>query len=629
MDKKTNIGLALCFLVLVIFWWLQKPSEEQRQQWQRYYDSIAQVQRLKEDSIANLATQGNFIADTAGLNDSTKVALLQKKYGQLSSAVNGTVEKNILENDLIKVELSNEGGKITNVEVKGYTAYGDKPLLMYGNEDATNFGFYFVHNNRSYFTSDLFFTTTGVKSINDTTTAIEYELRLGEGFIKYAYTLTKGSYEVDFNISSDGIDNQIATQHSNLDLEWEINMPAQEKGKKSEGLWSNVCYRYDDGDVEELDATGSDDATENMTLSWVAYKNQFFSSIFIAKEGFAGGTIKSEAYDVESDYIKHCTSTLGVKYDFRGADNANFKFIFLPNYFYTLDSYEDMEFTKLLPLSWGIFRWINEWVIIPIFKFLENFFTNYGIIILILTIIIKLVILPLTFSSFKSQAKMRVLKPQIDAINEKIPAEKALERNQATMALYKKAGVSPTSGCLPMLLQMPILFAAFRFFPAAIELRGKPLAWCDDLSTYDSILDLPFSIPFYGDHVSLFCLLMCATQLLYTKFTMQTQNTNQVPGMSLMMYLMPLMLLFFFNDYPAGLCYYYFVSSLITILQTIVIKHFFIDEKAILAQIERNKKKPVKKGRFQAMYEQKLKEMEQMQKTQQKQQSQNRSDRRK
>lgn len=617
MDKKTNIGLILCFAILVVFWWLNKPSEEDRARWQRYYDSLAQVESLRQDSLARLQRQGAAMPDTVSLSDSAKIALQSQLYGLVAGAIDGEKSVSVLENELIKVYFSNKGGKILNVEMKGYAEYTDTILSIYGEESATSFGFPFIHNNRVYNTNDLFFACEGVRQVNDTTQAISYVLNIGDGQIKYDYTVTKGLYEVGLNISTSNLADKLTLPRANVDLGWAIDMPQQEKGRKAESMWSNVCYRYADGDVEDMKPSGNDDAEENMNIDWVAYKNQFFSAVFHAKKCFAGISVNSQAGNAEGEgMLKHVSSTLGVKLDLRSSDSAEFRFLFLPNYFYTLDSYEGMELTKLLPLSWGIFRWINEYFIIPLFKALEGVFSSYGVIILILTLIIKLILFPFTFTSYKSQAKMRVLKPQIDEINKKYPPEKAMERQQATMNLYRKAGINPMGGCLPMLLQMPVLFAAFRFFPAAIELRGESFAWASDLSTYDSILDLPFSIPFYGDHVSLFCLLMCLTQVAYTRFTMQSQNTSAMPGMKWMMYLMPVMLLFFFNDYPAGLCYYYFVSTLFTVLQTYIIKAFFIDEKAILAQIEKNQRKPTKKGRFQEFYERKMKELEQQQRQQ-------------
>lgn len=615
MDKKSIIGLVLIFAILIGFHFINRPSEAERLRWQQRMDSIAQAKAHYEDSIRQLKIAAEAKNEIITTDSVEKDSLMLQKYGLLASVIEGNDESYVLENNLVKITISAKGGRIYSAELKDYKAYGDKPLKLFDG-DANRFGFYFIHNNRNYFTGDLYFKTSGVQTSADSTQSIVLEIPMADGSLKYHYSLPKDSYALDYSIESNNLQNTININGAALDIEWDVKMPALEKSHKSEGLWSGLYYRYDDGDVEELGATGNQDESVNMNLDWIAIKNQFFSTVFVAKEKFAGAQLSSKACAETDTIIKEISTKIGVKYNFYENQKSNFQFLFIPNYFYTLESFEGMELTELLPLGWGIFGWINEWAIIPIFKFLENAFSNYGLIILLLTIIIKLVIFPFTYSSFKSQAKMRVLKPQIDEINAKIPADKPMERQQATMKLYKQAGVSPMGGCLPMLLQMPILFAAFRFFPAAVELRGESFLWADDLSTYDSILDLGFSIPFYGDHISLFCLLMCATNLAYTKFTMQTQSSQQMPGMSFMMYLMPVMLLFFFNDYPAGLCYYYFISTLITILQTVVIKAFFIDEAAILAKIESNKKRPQngKKSKWQMRMEQLLEEQAKMQK---------------
>ncbi|MCA1744212.1 MAG: membrane protein insertase YidC, partial [Bacteroidales bacterium] len=316
-----------------------------------------------------------------------------------------------------------------------------------------------------------------------------------------------------------------------------------------------------------------------------------------------------------SPFLNYNKAEAVVPVDFSTNQEIGFQFYFGPNRFYTLNSYDkDLELNKLIDLGWGILGWINRYAVIPVFNFLEGFIGSYGIIILILTLLIKLVLFPLTYKSYISSAKMKVLKPQIDEINERIPKDKAMERQQATMALYKKAGVNPMGGCLPMLLQMPILIALFRFFPASIELRQESFLWATDLSTYDSILDLPFNIPFYGAHVSLFTLLMAATNIVYTKMNAEmTQSANQMPGMKTMMYMMPVMFLFFFNSYSAGLSYYYFVSTLITIGQTLLIRQF-VDDKLLLKKIQAQQKKPVVKSKFAQRLEDMTKQQKQLQK---------------
>lgn len=615
MDKKSILGLVLIFAILIGFHFINKPSEEERMRWQAKMDSVARAKAHYEDSIKLLNAKAKAESEVVPTDSAAMDSLKMKKYGLLANVVEGNNSFVILENNLIKVTISTKGGRVYSAEVKDYKAYGDKPLKLFDG-DANRFGFNFIHNNRNYFTGDLYFNASNIEISPDSTQSVVMSIPIADGAIKYIYSLAKDSYTLDYSIESTNVQDYVSINGAALDLEWDVKMPALEKSHKSEGLWSGVYYRYDEGDVEELGATGNQDEDVNMNIDWIAVKNQFFSTVFVAKDNFAGAQLSSKACAETDTIIKDISTQIGVKYNFYNNQKSDFQFLFIPNYFYTLDSFEGMELTELLPLGWGIFGWINEWAIIPIFKFLENAFSSYGLIILLLTIIIKLVIFPFTYSSFKSQAKMRVLKPQIDEINAKIPADKPMERQQETMKLYKQAGVSPMGGCLPMLLQMPILIAAFRFFPAAVELRGESFLWADDLSTYDSILDLGFSIPFYGDHISLFCLLMCVTNIVYTKFTMQAQSNQQMPGMKFMMYLMPVMLLFFFNDYPAGLCYYYFVSTLITVLQTVVIKAFFIDEAAILAKIESNKKRPQngKKSKWQVRMEQLMEEQAKMNK---------------
>lgn len=605
MDKKSYIGLALIFAILVGFNWLNRPSEEQRQRWQAYHDSIAAVEQYRADSLrlAKNASQSEEVYES----DSAAVAALKSKYGMLAESSKGTEQLIVVENQKIVVTFSSLGAKVVSVDVKDYKDQSGNDVRLFDGEN-NEFGFHFIHNNRSFYTNDLYFNPSEVSLEGDSAKTIRFVIPVGEGSLTYVYKLANDSYDMAFDIESRGLGDAISVNGQNLDFKWKVAMRAQEKGHKAEGMWSGVYYRYKDGDVEDLGASGNQSEEVNMSIDWVAFKDQFFSSIFEATNSFSGATLNSVAHAENDSIIKSVDASLGVKFNFYQDSRASFVFHFVPNYYYTLESYKDKNFTELLPLGWGIFGWVNKWFIIPVFKYLEAWFSSYGVIILILTLIIKAVLMPLMYKSYKSQAKMRVLKPQIDAINERIPADKPMERQQETMKLYQKVGVSPMSGCLPMLVQMPILFAAFRFFPAAIELRGQSFLWAGDLATYDSILDLPFNIPFYGDHVSLFCLLMAAVNVFYTKYNMSSQSSAAMPGMNFMMYFMPVMFLFILNDYPAGLNYYYFISTLITVLSTLVIKNFFIDDKAILAQLEANKKKPMKKSKWQQRYDEMLKQ---------------------
>ena len=378
-------------------------------------------------------------------------------------------------------------------------------------------------------------------------------------------------------------------------------------------------------DVEKLSESKNDEKKLTNKVKWIAFKDQFFSSILIANEALNSTSLKSTLEGENSGYLKTYDANMSVAFDPTGKAPTTFRWYFGPNHYKTLTAYDkeakagsELSLNKLIPLGWGIFGWVNRFAIIPMFNFFNKFISNFGLIILLLTLVIKLVLFPLTYKSYMSSAKMRVLKPEIDEINARIPADKAAERQKATMELYGKVGVSPMSGCIPSILQMPILFAMFSFFPAAIELRQQSFLWATDLSAYDSIMTLPFTVPFgFGNHVSLFCLLMTATNIIYTKLNMANQSTTDQPGgamMKWMMYLMPLMFLFMFNNYASGLSYYYFIATLISIIQTYVIRGF-VDEKKILAQLHAkrasNSKKPAKKGGF-------MERLEKMQREQQK-----------
>ncbi|MCQ2204125.1 MAG: membrane protein insertase YidC [Bacteroidales bacterium] len=614
MNKQSYIGLALIFAIMMAFYWINKPNELQRQRWQAYHDSLARVEAQKNDSLSAAAALSQREAEET---DSVAIEKRNAKYGLLAESATGKAEKIVVENQNLKVTFTTEGARVYSVEVKGYKDQEGNNVKLFDGE-GNEFGFHFVHNNRTFYTNNLFFQSSGVTMDADSTQRVSFIVNAGEGSLVYEYALKNESYELDFNISSKGLGDVVSVSGAAFELDWKVDMRAQEKGHKSEGMWSGVYYRYNGGDVEDLGATGKQSQEENMSIDWVAFKDQFFSSIFVADNTFAGALMNSEARAETDSIIKHVEASLGVKYNFYQDSKASFKFLFVPNYYYTLNSYDGLELTELLPLGWGIFGWVNEWFIIPVFKLLENYFTSYGIIILLLTIIIKTILMPLMYKSYKSQAKMRVLKPQVDEITAKIPESDPMARQKATMELYNKAGVNQMAGCLPMLLQMPILFAAFRFFPAAIELRGESFLWAEDLATYDSIWDMPFSIPFYGSHVSLFCLLMAIVNVVYTKINMSSQGSAAMPGMKMMTYFMPIMMLFFLNDYPAGLNYYYFISTLITVLSTTFIKSFMIDDKAILAQLEANKKKPMKKSKWAMKMEEIMKEQEKARRMQKK-----------
>jgi YidC/Oxa1 family membrane protein insertase len=378
-------------------------------------------------------------------------------------------------------------------------------------------------------------------------------------------------------------------------------------------MYTGIQYQYSaDKEVDYLSFTSDDEEKINARLNWVAFKQQFFSAIIIAKDGFEKPTNLVSEKNEKSKYIKDLSAQFELPYLHKTNEQLNFQFYFGPNHYKTLKAYNS-GFEELIPLGWGIFGWVNQYIIINIFDFLSKYMSNYGLIILLLTIIIKLALSPFTYKAYLSQAKMKVLKPEIDKITEKHKKKDPMKSQQETMALYRKAGVNPMGGCLPMLFQFPILIAMFRFFPASIELRQKSFLWADDLSSYDSIMSLPWDIPFYGDHVSLFTLLMTVSTIMYTRMNSQSMG-GQMEQMKWIMYLMPIMFLGFFNNYAAALSYYYFLANIFTFSQQYFMKRF-IDEDALLAQLEANKKKPEKpKSKFQKKLENMQRKQEQQMK---------------
>lgn len=623
MDKNTIIGILLIGAIFIGYMIMSKPSKEQIEAKRRKLDSIAQVEKEKALERTKLGAQAEntqpvIIPDLAGTDiiiaDSIKNQELQRRFGSFSEAAEGQNEFITLENNLIKVKISTLGGRLYSVELKEYKTHDSLPLMLFDG-DSTIFGLTFhEQKDMSLFeinTNQLFFIpTTKERDLQVTESAKSADLRLYAGenrYIEYSYTLEPNSYLLKFNIKLYGVNQIFAQNQSVLTLNWEINVPGQEKGRDFENTYTTIYYKYLNDEVDYLSERSDDEEELRTKLRWISFKQHFFTSVLIADNYFLNGYVKSQTITDSDKYLKNFSAELSIPYKNKIEEDIPFSFYFGPIHYNTLNKYSKIEgenvlrLEKQVQLGWSFFlmHWINRFAVIPVFNFLEKHIASYGLIILILTILLKIVLFPLTFKSYLSTAKMRVLKPQIDEIQKKIPKEKTMERQQATMALYKKVGVSPMGGCLPMLVQFPILIALFRFFPASIELRQQSFLWADDLSSYDSILELPFNIPMYGDHISLFCLLMAVTNIFYTKMnSAQMSAGTQMPGMKTMMYMMPVMFLVFFNNYSSGLSYYYFISTLITIGQTILIRRMVNDEE-ILKKLETAKKKPQKKSRFQ------------------------------
>ncbi len=647
MDKNTITGLVLIFLIFIGFslinsnrlnktydkvivtadsLYAKGDLENARAEYinaLRYKpkspDAVARVNEINVKlGFAKDQSAVDSVASVVGTADTLSEVLPDSivnlnRYGAFATAANGDDEYITLENNKMVLNISLKGGRVYSARLKDFVTHDSKPLILFSG-DSTEFGFnFFTADNRAIRTNDLWFTpVTEEKVVNVTTTPESVVLRLmagDKGYIEYNYTLEPDKYTVDFNVSFKSMEGIIASNVNSLTLDWKMYIPQQEKGRQNEDMYTTIKYKYYQDDVAGLNPKTKkelDNADITTKLSWVAFQNQFFSSIVMTDGFFLNGSVSSTKTVASDKYIRYFTTELGVPYEPNQQTDLAMKFYYGPNHISTLRKSGD-DLDKIVFLGKNIIGWINRFIIIPIFNWLEHYISSYGLIILILTIIIKIVLLPLTLKSYNSTAKMQVLKPLVDGLNIKYPKkEDAMKKQQATMELYKRAGVNPMGGCLPMLLQMPILFAMFRFFPVSIELRQEPFLWATDLSTYDSILTLPFYIPVYGNHVSLFTLLMTASTLLTMKMTGSSPGSDQ-PGMKVMMYMMPVMFMVVLNNLSSGLTYYYFLANILTFLQNFLSKKM-INSDAVLATLEENSKKPMKKSKWQVRLEEAAKQ---------------------
>ena len=626
MDKNTWIGFLLIAAIIVGFSMLNRPSQEEMAERQRRIDSIALAERMRaeaqrlSDSISQYIEQDNR-QNTDREQTQMNEEQMQAVFGSFAPSASGEEKTITLENEKLKLYIQSKGGYISRVELKEYHAYGDSvnPLHLFG-KDETKLAFTLLTgNNRIITTDNLFFEPVQ-------TDAHQAVMRLktvdDNSFLDFVYTLRDNDYMVGFDIVAHNLNSVLAQNTNSLDMQWMQRVPQQERGRKFEERYAQLQYMLVGGDMEQLSEQKSDSKKESARVRWIGYKDQFFSTVLINKDAFTSSSFESTPQNRYSGYIKEYNTRASIGFDINGVNATNLTYYFGPNDYNTLKAYDNdadkaerLYLKELVPLGWKIVAWINKILVIPMFDLFTSWGLHIGIVILLMTLVIKLIILPFVFASYKSSAKMRALKPQIDAINEKYPAEKMQERQQATMALYQRAGVSPMSGCLPMLFQFPVLMAMFWFFPTAIELRGKSLWWAEDLSTYDAVFSWGVNIPLLGDHLSLFCLLMTVANFGYTFITMQQQATDpNMRFMKYMMYAMPLMFLFIFNDYAAGLSYYYLLSLGFTILQTMLFR-WSIDEKKLLEEMEANAKKrgnQPKKSGFMARLEAMQREQQRM-----------------
>lgn len=635
MDKKSIIGFALIGLILFAFSWYNTRQFNKQQAAQleesRVRDSIERAEAFKAaaeaypeaDSVelARILQEGEF----AAASDSAAAQTAYYKSDFLNAAAADSVEGSIvyLENDKIKVGISTKGAQVAEVLVKDYYKYDSTALYLIDERRNSTFD---IELDAGQYINTMDF---NFRVASTTDHSVAMRLYFDENsYIENLYTLSSDDYFVDMDLHFVGMNEYIPRSAYSFTISWAWDVPRLEKGYDNEKNYSSVNFRYADNENVKEISMRKDGGSESLAgqVQWVAFKQQFFSSILVSADNFTSGDVGGHTYAENNPdrYLMHDAAVLNVEYGDKSADfSKSFQFFFVPNHYPVLKSY-DMKFDKLLPLGGWLVGSINKFILIPVFNWLHKSIASYGLIILILTIMLKLVISPFTYKSYASTAKMRVLKPEVDKINARYPKEAdAMKRQQATMDLYKRAGVSTLGGCLPLLFQFPLLYAMFRFFPASFELRQQPFLWAEDLSCYDSILDFGFRIPLYGNHISLFALLMGISMWAYSKMSFDSNNatSQQMPGMKFMsVWAMPIFMVCLCNNFSAGLSYYYLLSNLITIGQNFAIRKWFINEEKLYAQLKQkaDSKEAPKKSRFQQRLEEAYKMQQQQQKAQRK-----------
>jgi YidC/Oxa1 family membrane protein insertase len=591
MDRNSIIGLFLIGIILVVFnmFFLPDPPVKENVPTRAHTE-------LSIDSAVSVDT-----SVVAG--DSLVKAAAAANFGVFAPFANGIEEHITLENELLSVRLNTKGGAVEEVALKEFTNYSKEPLLLF-EKGQSRYSYSYSAGGRTVETADLYFSV-----VSKTDSSLSFRLSLDENrYIQHSYNLRANSYLVGHEVSLVGMEQILASNISYTKLHWSMNTPSQEKDIEDQRKVLDIYYKYVNDSPDYLTITKPESEDLKNLVKWVSFKQKFFVTSIIARESFEEGTINGGPLASETQVAEYATDlVLPIKHT--ASETYGMDFYFGPNHFQTLKTF-DLGLEKQVPLGWGIFGWVNRFIVIKTFNWLDSFNLNYGLIIFILTLIFKVILFPLTYKSYLSAAKMKVLKPEIDELKAKY--EKEPQKIQAEqMKLFQKAGVNPLGGCFPLLLQFPILIALFNFFPSSIELRQQPFLWADDLSSYDSILDLPFTIPFYGAHVSLFTLLMTVSTIIYTR--MNNQITGATGQMKYIGYIMPLVFLPVLNSYSSALSYYYFLANMITFAQQWAVRRFVIDEEAIHRKMQENKKKPVKRSKFQERLESMSKAAQQQQ----------------
>jgi YidC/Oxa1 family membrane protein insertase len=617
MDRNSVIGLLLIAVILIGYTVINKPSAEQIEAARKRQDSLSLVEKQKEiirDSVENNQPEtkdvATLLSSVANIEEADSVVLdaARDKFGPFYRSSVGIDEFIIVETDELILHISNKGGHIAHAELKNYKTFDQLPLELF-TSDSTIFNLTLPVSNRLINSNELFFQPD--KSSIQLSGVDSTELRLrsyagDNAYLEFVYRFKGEGFMLSYDINFVNLGKIIDQNTTILSLDWQITSPRHEKYFDGEQNNTTVYYKFAEDDVDKITPTSFDRESLKNRLKWVSFKQQYFTNVLIAGQNFDNDA-ELESRRSEGDRnIKTLSASLTIPYKAEDVQSIPFSFYLGPNHYKTLKSI-GLGLENQVPLGWGIFGWVNKFLVIPVFNLLDEQALSYGIVILILTLLIKLILFPLQFRSYLSQAKMRVLKPEVDEINKAYEKEDPLKKQQAVMSLYKKAGVNPLGGCLPMLFQIPVLFAMFNFFPAAIELRQESFLWANDLSTYDDLIKLPFEIPFYGAHVSIFALLMTVSTIIYTRMNNQLSGANsQMPQLKWMMYIMPVIFLFVLNSFPAGLNYYYFLANVITFGQQAIFLRM-IDENKIKAKIAENKKKP--QAQKQSKFQKRLEEM--------------------
>ncbi len=622
MDKNSLIGFGLIGAILIAWSYFSAPTEVEMQQMQQQQDSIAAVEAQENKAEDNAAVEAQTAKFEAIANDSNAVAkqdslassALTERYGKFASAATGTNEYITLENENVIVTLSSLGGRPVSVQLKNFKNYNRTDLYLF-TEDSSAFAFEFNSQNRKLNTSELFFKADKdnvVVSGDGNKGSVSLKLFASNSeYVEFVYSLDGNSYEVDYAVNFVGLNDLVADNRDGLNFYWQIYSPAHEKGFENEDRRTSIFFKPVDENRDYISEASPERVDLENNLEWIAFKQQYFSAAVSSEQPFkaANAYLETQKQPENGSHTKNMIINVGAPIN-ATTNSINMTFFFGPNEY---DLLAEKGMDGVLDLGWGIFGWVSKWFIMPLFNLLAKMDVSYGIIILLLTLLIKAILSPLTYKSYLSGAKMRVLKPEIEELNKKLKDADPMKKQQETMALYKKAGANPMAGCLPMVLQMPILYAMFMLFPASIKLRGESFLWAEDLSTYDSVFELPFSIPLYGDHVSLFTIFMAFSMFFYTRSNMSSGTMGgggemQAQQMKIMMYFMPVMLLVWFNNYSAGLSYYYLCANLTSIGQNWAFRKFLVNDDEVHAMVQENKKKPVKKSKFQARLEKMAKE---------------------